>query len=57
MLRYAMSLPVATTIAGMDSLAVLRQNLSVACGFKPMAAEEMQAPARPLRQGGWGWSL
>ena len=27
-LRYAMSLPAATTISGIDSLAVLRQNLS-----------------------------
>ena len=43
MLRYAMSLPVATTIAGMDSLAVLRQNLAVARGFKPLTAREMQA--------------
>ena len=43
MLRYAMSLPVATTIAGMDSLDVLRQNLRVARGFKPMTAAEMQA--------------
>jgi aryl-alcohol dehydrogenase-like predicted oxidoreductase len=43
MLRYAMSLPVATTIAGMDSLEVLRQNLRVARGFKPLSADEMQA--------------
>ena len=43
MLRYAMSLPVATTIAGMDSFDVLRQNLRVARGFKPMTAAEMQA--------------
>jgi predicted aldo/keto reductase-like oxidoreductase len=43
MLRYAMSLPVATTIAGMDSFDVLHQNLRVARGFKPMTAEEMQA--------------
>ena len=43
MLRYAMSLPVATTIAGMDSFDVLRQNLRIARGFKPMTAEEMQA--------------
>jgi uncharacterized protein len=42
-LRYAMSLPVATTISGIDSLAVLRQNLAIACGFKPMTAEEMEA--------------
>jgi aryl-alcohol dehydrogenase-like predicted oxidoreductase len=43
MLRYAMSLPVATTIAGMDSLEVLRQNLRVARGFTPMTAAQMQA--------------
>jgi aryl-alcohol dehydrogenase-like predicted oxidoreductase len=40
-LRYAMSLPVATTISGIDSLAVLRQNLAIARGFKPMTTEEM----------------
>jgi uncharacterized protein len=41
-LRYAMSLPVATTINGIYSLAVLRQNLAIARGFKPMTAEEME---------------
>ena len=45
-LRYAMSLPVATTICGMDSLDVLRQNVRIACDFKPMAPEEMQALRR-----------
>src|SRR5256886_5694751 len=45
MLRYAMSLPVATTIAGMASFDVLRQNLRVARGFAPMTAAELQ----PLR--------
>jgi aryl-alcohol dehydrogenase-like predicted oxidoreductase len=43
MLRYAMSLPVTTTIAGMDSLEVLRQNLRVARGFTPLTDEQMQA--------------
>jgi predicted aldo/keto reductase-like oxidoreductase len=43
MLRYAMSLPVATTISGMDSLDVLRKNLAVARGFRPMTAAQMQA--------------
>jgi aryl-alcohol dehydrogenase-like predicted oxidoreductase len=43
MLRYAMSLPVATTIAGMDSVDVLHQNLRVARGFTPMTASQMQA--------------
>ncbi len=42
-LRYAMSLPVATTISGVDSQFVLRQNLAVARGFKPMTPAEMQA--------------
>jgi uncharacterized protein len=42
-LRYAMSLPVATTISGMDSLGVLDQNLQVARGFKPLTAEAMQS--------------
>jgi predicted aldo/keto reductase-like oxidoreductase len=41
-LRYAMSLPVATTISGIDSLAVLHQNLAIARGFQPMTAAEME---------------
>ena len=41
-LRYAMSLPVATTISGMESLDVLGQNLMIVRGFKPMPPEEMQ---------------
>ena len=45
-LRYAMSLPVATTISGIDSLAVLRQNLAIARGFQPMAAADMEALRR-----------
>jgi uncharacterized protein len=40
-LRYAMSLPVATTICGMEKLEVLRQNLRVAQGFVPMSTAEM----------------
>jgi aryl-alcohol dehydrogenase-like predicted oxidoreductase len=42
-LRYAMSLPVATTISGVDSLSVLRQNVAIARDFKPMAEDEMAA--------------
>jgi uncharacterized protein len=41
-LAYAMSLPVATTIAGMDSLEVLRQNVALARGFIPLTDLEMQ---------------
>jgi predicted aldo/keto reductase-like oxidoreductase len=42
-LRYAMSLPVATTVSGMDSMKVLRQNVRIAAGFTPMSRAEMAA--------------
>lgn len=42
-LRYAMSLPVASTIAGVDKIEILHQNLKVAQSFQPMSAGEMQA--------------
>jgi aryl-alcohol dehydrogenase-like predicted oxidoreductase len=42
-LRYAMSLPVATTICGIDSLEVLHQNVEIARGFKPLTSEAMHA--------------
>ena len=43
-LRYAMSLPgVTTTISGIDSMRVLRQNVRIAQDFSPMSADEMQA--------------
>jgi aryl-alcohol dehydrogenase-like predicted oxidoreductase len=42
-LRYAMSLDgVTVTIAGMEKLDVLHQNLKIAQGFQPMTAAEMQ---------------
>ena len=48
-LRYAMSLPVATTVSGIDSMKVLRQNLRVAQGFTPMTKAEMTAYRRRLQ--------
>jgi aryl-alcohol dehydrogenase-like predicted oxidoreductase len=43
-LRYAMSVRgVATTVSGIDSLDILRQNLAVARGFTPMTDEQMVA--------------
>jgi aryl-alcohol dehydrogenase-like predicted oxidoreductase len=42
-LRYAMSLPVATTISGIDSMEVLDQNLRVAVNFQPLDTSEMQS--------------
>ncbi len=40
-LRYAMSLPVTTTISGMDSMDVLKQNLEIVTNFSPMTDAEM----------------
>ena len=40
-LRYAMSLPVATTVSGICSFEILRQNLEIASRL-PMSADEMQ---------------
>ena len=48
-LRYAMSLPVATTISGIDSMRVLRQNLRVAAGFAPMSSRDMAALRRRVQ--------
>jgi aryl-alcohol dehydrogenase-like predicted oxidoreductase len=54
-LRYAMSLPVATTISGMESPDVLTQNLAIATAFAPMTADEMRTlreRCRPLAADG-----
>jgi aryl-alcohol dehydrogenase-like predicted oxidoreductase len=40
-LRYAMSLPVTTTISGIDSMRVLRQNVKIASGFTPLSRAQM----------------
>jgi aryl-alcohol dehydrogenase-like predicted oxidoreductase len=45
-LTYALSLPVATVVSGMESMRVLKQNLSVAQGFRAMSARERQALRR-----------
>jgi aryl-alcohol dehydrogenase-like predicted oxidoreductase len=42
-LRYAMTLPVAVTVSGFDSLKILRQNLAIAGNFKPLSSSQMQA--------------
>ena len=41
-LRYAMSLPVATTVSGICSFEMLRQNIEIASRNLPMSADEMQ---------------
>ncbi len=43
LLRYAMSLPVATTITGVADLDILKQNLDVAQQFSPLQNAEMDA--------------
>jgi aryl-alcohol dehydrogenase-like predicted oxidoreductase len=40
-LRYAMSLPVTSTVSGIDSMRVLKQNLRIATDFKPLSRADM----------------
>jgi len=47
-LRYAMSLPVATTVSGIDSMRILRQNLRIARAFRPMSERQMDAHRKKL---------
>ena len=49
-LRYAMSLPVATVVSGIDSMRVLKQNLAVAAGFRPMTSRQMAALRKRVAQ-------
>jgi aryl-alcohol dehydrogenase-like predicted oxidoreductase len=48
-LRYAMSLPVTTTITGMEKPYVLQQNLRIATNFKPMTDAEMHSVREKVR--------
>ena len=56
-LRYAMSLPVATTITGIDGMDVLHQNLQIAQNFKPMTTAEMDELAKPLQAVRGRWTV
>jgi predicted aldo/keto reductase-like oxidoreductase len=49
-LRYAMSLPVSTTVSGIDSIRVLNQNVKVADDFKPMSPREMEKLRKRVRK-------
>jgi aryl-alcohol dehydrogenase-like predicted oxidoreductase len=49
-LRYAMSLPVVTTISGIDSMRVLQQNVAIASGFKPLSSRQMEAIRTRVRE-------
>jgi aryl-alcohol dehydrogenase-like predicted oxidoreductase len=47
-LRYALSLPVATVVSGIDSMRILRQNVEIARGFTPMTQRERGTLRRRL---------
>jgi aryl-alcohol dehydrogenase-like predicted oxidoreductase len=49
-LRYAMSLPVCTTVSGIDSMRVLRQNLKIARAFSSMTGLERKAYERSVEE-------
>jgi aryl-alcohol dehydrogenase-like predicted oxidoreductase len=42
-IRYALSQPIASLCSGIDSMAILEQNLRIARGFVPMTADEQSA--------------
>jgi uncharacterized protein len=46
MLAYALSLPIATVVSGMDSPRVLRQNVAVAAGFRPLSTRQRESLRR-----------
>jgi aryl-alcohol dehydrogenase-like predicted oxidoreductase len=50
MLRYAMSLPVATTICGIDSADILNQVVRIASSFQAMSPNEMDALRAKCRE-------
>jgi len=41
-IRYTLSLPIATLVSGIDTMRILRQNLAIARGFRPMTARQRQ---------------
>jgi uncharacterized protein len=47
-LRYALSLPIATLVSGIDTMRVLQQNLGVARGFRPMSARQRETLLRRI---------
>jgi aryl-alcohol dehydrogenase-like predicted oxidoreductase len=47
-LRYAMSLPVATTVSGIDSMRVLKQNVKIASDFTPLSDARMERLRRSV---------
>lgn len=54
-MTYAMSMPIATLVSGMDSMARLRSNLDIVRRFRPLEQSEIDrilAKAQPIASGG-----
>lgn len=49
-IRFALSQPIASLVTGIDSMAVLQQNLAIGQNFSPMSAEEQQALLERVRE-------
>ena len=45
-IRYTLSLPISTLVSGIDTMRVLRQNLAIAQGFRPMTDRQRQTLLR-----------
>jgi predicted aldo/keto reductase-like oxidoreductase len=45
-IRYVLSLPITTLVSGIDTMRVLRQNLAIAQGFRPMTSRQRHALVR-----------
>jgi predicted aldo/keto reductase-like oxidoreductase len=50
LIRYAMSLPIATAVIGMPKLAYIGENVHVAKNFTPMPEDEMRNLSRDLAE-------
>ncbi len=48
LIRYALTLPVATAVVGMPKLGQIDENVQIARAFEPLPAEEMRALSREL---------
>jgi predicted aldo/keto reductase-like oxidoreductase len=52
-IRYALSQPIASLCTGIDSMAILEQNLRIAREFMPMTAEEQAAAVEKVFHHAW----
>jgi uncharacterized protein len=52
-IRYALSQPIASLCTGIDSMAILEQNLGVARDFVPMTSEEQSAAVEKVFHHAW----